>query len=62
MTALERLMSDHHAAWVQQQWYANAEYERQAKARIKALAECHRRSIGQSARQALARIKRQHFA
>jgi ferritin-like protein len=57
MTPLELLFDEAFVAYRTAHWYTLAEYERKAKAEIKAMAEVARRGLGQQFRWAAKRIK-----
>jgi len=59
VTPLERLIDDRVTAFRVREWYAQAEFEKKARAVIKAMAESRRRSISQLCRFAAARIAAQ---
>lgn len=59
MTPLQRLIDDRVTAFRMRQWYEAAEFEKKARAVIKAMAESRRRSIGQQIRFIAARIAAQ---
>lgn len=56
MTPLERLIDDHRTAFLMRVWYANADFEKKARAEIAANVESANRSIGQLFRHASARL------
>lgn len=55
-TPLERLIDEHVTAFRIKHWYSLAEWERETRARIHALANSHHRSVGQIYRQAVRRL------
>lgn len=56
MTPLEQLIDEHRSAFLMQQWYAHADFEKRARAEIAANVESVNRSIGQLFRHAAARL------
>lgn len=56
MTKLETLLAHFEAMRREQDWYCEAEWERKARAEIKAMAEVARRSLGQKFRYLAVRV------